>query len=334
MGIYCQHVPYVYLIGWSKLNVWYYGRRTRKGCHPSDLWVKYWTSSKYVREFRKLHGDPDIIIIRKTFPDNPKKCSTWESKVLRRIDAKNDPRFLNMRNGDSDWDTTGLIQVLNHEGKIIMVQSDHPDRISGKLLSPLKGKVMVRDKNGIISQVSVNDEAYLSGELVHVAVGTKQSPETIENRVKHVRGVPKTAEHNRKNSEAHKGKTREITPEWALKIKETMSDKPKIVCPDCNREVGWHQSHLDAHYGSKNCKPLNTEVINLNSTLVCIHCKKESHDHANMKKNHGIYCKANPNRIVKQVKEHSVFTCSNCSRQIKSKGNLVQHMKKCVGNTD
>lgn len=52
-----SHVPYTYLIGWSKLNKWYYGSRTAKNCHPSELWIKYFTSSKFVKEFRRLYGE-------------------------------------------------------------------------------------------------------------------------------------------------------------------------------------------------------------------------------------------------------------------------------------
>lgn len=44
---------YTYLIGWSEYDIWYYGVRYAKGCNPADLWVKYFTSSKFVREFRE-----------------------------------------------------------------------------------------------------------------------------------------------------------------------------------------------------------------------------------------------------------------------------------------
>ena len=74
------YIPYTYLIGWSKLNTWYYGSRFalksnclyETGCHPDDLFVTYFTSSKYVKNFIKLNGNPDIIQIRKTFPSNNK----------------------------------------------------------------------------------------------------------------------------------------------------------------------------------------------------------------------------------------------------------------------
>ena len=101
-----NHLTYTYLIGWSNHNKWYYGRRTAKGCHPTELWKTYFTSSKYVKEFRKINGEPDIIQIRKTFSDK-KDCSKWESRVLLRLDVQHTEKWLNQKNGDEFWDFSG-----------------------------------------------------------------------------------------------------------------------------------------------------------------------------------------------------------------------------------
>lgn len=85
---------YTYLIGWSKFNKFYYGVRYAKNCKPSDLWNTYQTSSKYVKEFVKLNGDPDIIKVRRVF-DSIDKARNWEHKVLRRIRATSRDIFLN-----------------------------------------------------------------------------------------------------------------------------------------------------------------------------------------------------------------------------------------------
>ncbi len=61
------YIPYTYIIGWSLYNKYYYGVRYAKNCNPNDLWKTYFTSSKYVKEFRNNHGEPDIIQVRKTF---------------------------------------------------------------------------------------------------------------------------------------------------------------------------------------------------------------------------------------------------------------------------
>jgi hypothetical protein len=93
-------VPYTYLIGWSSLNFFYYGVRYGKGCDPSDLWITYFTSSKYVKEFRTLHGEPDKIEIRSTF-ESSEEARNWEERVLKIINAAQNPNFLNKANGKS-----------------------------------------------------------------------------------------------------------------------------------------------------------------------------------------------------------------------------------------
>lgn len=90
-----MHIPYTYLIGWSSLDLWYYGVRTKKNCSPGDLWVKYFTSSKRVKELRKIHGEPDVIQIRKTF-ETAKQALAWEIKVLRRLDVRYSKRWINL----------------------------------------------------------------------------------------------------------------------------------------------------------------------------------------------------------------------------------------------
>lgn len=100
-----EYIPYTYLIGWSKHNLWYYGARyinnpkTKKYANPSDLWVTYFTSSKYVKIVRGKYGDPDVIQIRKTF-DCEVKTREWEIKVLKKLDVKRDHKFINRHNGD------------------------------------------------------------------------------------------------------------------------------------------------------------------------------------------------------------------------------------------
>lgn len=87
-------MSYTYLLGWSKHNKFYYGVRFAKGCHPNDLWISYFTSSKYVKEFRKHYGEPDIIQVRRTF-DNTASARLWEEKVLKRLNVIKREDFLN-----------------------------------------------------------------------------------------------------------------------------------------------------------------------------------------------------------------------------------------------
>ena len=85
---------YTYLIGWTKLDRWYYGAKFGKDADPARLWTKYKTSSKYVTVFAQENGDPDVIQVRKTFT-NKKKCMLWEHKVLKRMKVVYNDRWLN-----------------------------------------------------------------------------------------------------------------------------------------------------------------------------------------------------------------------------------------------
>lgn len=97
-----EYTPYTYLIGWTKLNTWYYGSRCSRvqrclyefGCHPDELWKTYFTSSVHVKEFRKKHGEPDVIQIRRRF-SSADDCLKWEAKVITRLKLCANPKWLN-----------------------------------------------------------------------------------------------------------------------------------------------------------------------------------------------------------------------------------------------
>lgn len=120
------YTPYTYLIGWSEHNTWYYGVRFstkagclyESGCHPDELWTTYFTSSRYVKNFIDTYGNPDIIEIRKTFPEDAGKARNWEHKVLRRINAANRDDFLNKSDAISIPSQKGVPKPPGHAEKV------------------------------------------------------------------------------------------------------------------------------------------------------------------------------------------------------------------------
>jgi len=101
-------MAYTYLIGWSKLEKYYYGVRYSKFARPEELWVTYKTSSKYVKEIADEFGPPDLIQIRKIF-NNKVDAINWESKVLRRMRVIENSKFINR------WDNSMVpININGH----------------------------------------------------------------------------------------------------------------------------------------------------------------------------------------------------------------------------
>ena len=88
-------IPFTYLVKHIPTNRYYYGVRFKKGCHPNDLWTKYFTSSKKVKGLIKKYGKKSFQFeIRKTFK-TAQQAMAWEFKVLRRMKVVERKDFLN-----------------------------------------------------------------------------------------------------------------------------------------------------------------------------------------------------------------------------------------------
>ena len=88
-------MAYTYLVGRSRLDVWYYGVRTAKASSPADLWVTYFTSSHRVKAFRAAHGEPDVVQVRQVFDNREAALGGASHRSPRR---GLEPRWLNAQN--------------------------------------------------------------------------------------------------------------------------------------------------------------------------------------------------------------------------------------------
>jgi hypothetical protein len=170
-------MAYTYLIGWSNLDKWYYGVRFSKNCEPSELWVSYFTSSKHVKRFREVNGDPDVIQIRKKF-ECGKKAIIWESKVLKKLRVIQNDKWVNKSDNTAicpeaaypKWETKTRQKASNtHKG--MKRSEDHKRAISNSLKNRdcywLKGKKrdehsfnMSGEKNPRSLRVLYKDKVY------------------------------------------------------------------------------------------------------------------------------------------------------------------------------
>jgi hypothetical protein len=211
-SIYSSTIPFTYLIGWSKLNKWYYGRKTSKGCTPSDLWTKYYTSSKVVKQFREKYGEPDVIVVRKIF-NCTKKCAKWETKVLKRLNAAKNEKYLNQVNGDLNWDTTGVLRTLE---QIESVRK----KLKGRPLSETHIQNLKKPKT---------EE--------HKKNMRKPKPEGFAKKL--------VGNQNAKGKKSWLGKHH--SDETKKKLSEYNKNEPKVVCPYCSK-VGKKSSMARWHF--------------------------------------------------------------------------------------
>ena len=100
--------PYTYRIQFIPTGEYYYGVRFAKNCNPSDLWAKYFTSSKKIKSLIKKFGkDSFSFEIRKIFK-NSNSAILWEHRV--NIRTKNWSNYFNesdAKHQGSKYSSTG-----------------------------------------------------------------------------------------------------------------------------------------------------------------------------------------------------------------------------------
>lgn len=190
MSIYTK--PYTYLIGWSSHQMFYYGVRYAKGCDPTDLWTKYFTSSKHVQKFYADHGEPDVVEVRRLF-ESKDAAKDWEHKVLRRMKVVKRQDFLNRSNARCA-STEGYRHTSESRQKISATNKKKPGR-------------------------KWTDEQKLKASASHK--GLKFSDEHRKNISSARVGIVFSDEHRRRLSASHTGKieSQEATATRAIAIK-------------------------------------------------------------------------------------------------------------------
>jgi hypothetical protein len=179
-----DRTPYLYLVGWSKENVWYIGRQTGVNCHPGNLWVSYFTSSKYVKSFRDEHGEPNIIECRWVF-DSIEECCASEDRLLERLKIGFDNKlFLNKKPGRK-WH--------NHGATFNMPKN--------------KANAILKETGERLGKISTEDQRWKTGEVVGHSFGLTFPPDEKRNKkISYaLSGKKKTKEHRDKMSKSKKG---------------------------------------------------------------------------------------------------------------------------------
>lgn len=221
-----EYIPYTYLIGWSKMNLWYYGAEygeITKIANPSNLWRDYYTSSSEVKLCREFLGEPDIIQIRKKFTSK-KSCIEWEQKVLSKMKVKDSEKWLNLRsnkgvnitlhgrnsiskkNSSYRWFTNGKTDIrINLSKKNVQVPAGYSPGRSNNVAKKGEGNFMfgrthsteAKEKISIAHKGKTISEGQRK-KLSEAITGRTHSTDT-KNKMKTIK---KSVEWNLKNSKA------------------------------------------------------------------------------------------------------------------------------------
>ena len=235
------YIPFTYLIGWTEQNKYYYGVRFAQKCAPSDLWTKYFTSSKAVKSFRDQYGEPDVIQVRKCFYDKDAAIE-WEAKTLKRI--SNRSVFLNK--------TFGILHGYTHEWTPEQkLKLSHAQKTSQACID--NRKRMAEINTGRI----VSDETRLKSSVASLGKPkTKEHCEAISKGKKGKPGKKKSYEERQAQSIRMKGRSSsrkgvKLSTESKNDLKKKFENRhlPK-VCRISDRRI-MYVSHFIASINNK-----------------------------------------------------------------------------------
>lgn len=198
---------YTYIIGWRNRDIWYYGYRTKNP--NNDLWMNYFTSSKYVDDFRKEFGEPDVIRVHKIF-DSKDEAIAYEQKFLKRVNAVRSDRWLNrnragieFRSPDKFTESSRKKMSESAKGRVPWnkglkgVQKPSAETIEKRRLANT-GKRRTPEQKENLSNGQRSRKAFSEEHKRNISLGQM-------GRVSPNKGKKFSDEHRRKLSESHKG---------------------------------------------------------------------------------------------------------------------------------
>lgn len=201
------------------------------------MWVKYFTSSKVVSQYRYTYGEPDVVEVRQTFNDIL-QAREWESKIIRRLNCVRDIRWLNKH------DPRGLFY------------NDGSKAICEKISESLKGKLKSSEHRKNIWKNRSHQ-------------GRRLSHEEKEHLSKVLTGRIFSECHKQRISNSNKGKTR--SDEFKL-CRSTFMKNPENQ-PMNKLEARKKVSNaLKGHTVSNETREIISVKIQNLSKVDCIHC--------------------------------------------------------------
>jgi hypothetical protein len=131
---------------------------------------KYMGSSKSlkkdIKEMGKENFNKEILFVF----DNKKEMLLKEEEIVNKEFVKRSDTY-NLYPANKKFTTIGMTCVKDNEGNITFVYIDDERYLSGELVGVnkgRKGKINVVDQNNNLLRVYSDDERYLSGELTHL----------------------------------------------------------------------------------------------------------------------------------------------------------------------
>ena len=294
--------PFTYCITFIPTGQRYYGVRYAKNCHPEQFWESYFTSSKTINDLISEFGkDIFTFQIRKLFLDKESAIS-WESKFLSRIDARNNPNWLNRNNGDEKFINlggyTGYKQSDSHKFKRIQARLFTLSLRTDREIQLAKEKAKTEYSNRSENKKSLRNKS-ISNSLTNRSEKEKQQTKELRSIVHtniwHSKSDIDRIEHGKKISLGMSNISQEEKLKTTLKRKNTNLSKSQEEKLEIDKKrsysakLTWYSKSEEEKLAWSKLQSENKMGVS-HPIVTCPHCEK-SGGNRNMKRWHFDNCK-------------------------------------------
>ncbi len=194
-------IPFSYHLFHKPTKQHYYGIKYARGCCPTDLWTKYFSSSAKVKALIAEYGlDSFVVTIRRTFVDGA-SALLWEHTVLRRLDAAGRTDWINRHNG----------------GKKFRAPEHHSDKTKERLRAKITGKKRSKTtKERLAASAVRREEQRRATGWEMPAEATARAQRTRQERIKAGEISPYSESRNKKMADSKRGAKRQYLPDGSF----------------------------------------------------------------------------------------------------------------------
>jgi hypothetical protein len=179
------YTPYFYIIEEVSTSMYYAGSKYGSDANPESFMKEngYITTSNKIRKLISENGLSSFKIVKlKTFK-TANEAQDYETRFLRKIDARNHPRFYNGHNNDWNlYDNKNKVTVIDENGNTFQTDINDPKYKSKELKGVSFGtKPGIEIKTGIRSNFPLNDPRWITGEIESAKKGKSHYKDNYGN---------------------------------------------------------------------------------------------------------------------------------------------------------
>ena len=217
-----EYIPYTYYLYHPITGKKYYGVRYKKNCTPEDLWNKYFSSSKIIKEMIKVYGINSFLYeVRRTFK-TAKEARDWECKVLWKMKVVEKSDWINQNYGKSNPSMAGK----KHKDSTLQLMSLKQKGSN----NPMWGKTHTPE---VRQKISIGNLGKIISAETKEKIGSKARGRKISIEKRHY----PTQEETEKRSKTNRERGHKRSVEQKKRMQEAAKGRKWKKCPDTGRRI-------------------------------------------------------------------------------------------------